>query len=481
MVAAVFCLRALVTAFAITPLWDVPDETGHFAYVDDLAHGRGIPVAGKSEIPRDVVRSWKGADAGAEANWISQHPPLYHFAAVPFLVVAERVSDLEETRFRAPRVLAALLGTVSIVWLFELVLLYTADAFIAFVVAAMLAVLPMFIHMSAGTNHDVAMALCGVAAAHYFVRLFRDGRASDLLKMSGALAAAGAIKLTALALAAPLLVIATAVLLERREARFSVIATAAFLSFSTAAAWLLRNELVSGGSLLLAPPAHAPELSLLAYFVEYPVVDHTMKNFIGLIGWTGTGNGAVRWLQIGGVAYLPYVLLLLVFAWTAIVWLALEGRRNMRLPVLVLATMTALAFTVAATNELSASDLLKNAAYGSLIALFTTLILVMQWKSLAFEARMTLSSLAIIAGFSAAYAIRIWNAYLFYGEMRATHGRYFFIVIPFIVFALIVPSYRLAQRCSPRFARAAAVAMLGILVAADVHFLVRGVLPFFSV
>ena len=70
-------------------------------------------------------------------------------------------------------------------------------------------------------------------------------------------------------------------------------------------------------------------MGLLDGLRNLPIVDHTFKNFFGLIGWTGTGRGAVRWFQISGAflaaELVPMVLVLLLAA--AWVW-----RRDFRAP-----------------------------------------------------------------------------------------------------------------------------------------------------
>jgi preprotein translocase subunit SecG len=38
-IAALFLVKAVVLALFVTPLWDVPDEVGHYALVADMAEG----------------------------------------------------------------------------------------------------------------------------------------------------------------------------------------------------------------------------------------------------------------------------------------------------------------------------------------------------------------------------------------------------------------------------------------------------------
>ena len=204
-VAALFLVKAVLLALFVTPLWDVPDETGHYAIVADLADGKGLPLPGRSILPPDVVADWaKGKVLPTEErwNWVAQHPPLYHVLAVPFLAAARALTPDPHWRYRAPRLLSALSGAGALLVLFAVFRQASGDAVFALAAASALSFLPMFSHMSSGTNHDVFLALlCGLAAL-FWVRLSRSGRFSDGVKMGVALAAAGATKLSALAVAA---------------------------------------------------------------------------------------------------------------------------------------------------------------------------------------------------------------------------------------------------------------------------------------
>src|SRR5258706_5153228 len=117
--AALFLVKAVVLAFWVTPLWDVPDETGHYAVVADLAEGRGLPLQGKSVLPSDVMSDWtRGKSATPIGNWVAQHPPLYHLLAAPILSAARAVTPDARWRYRAPRLLSALAGAAGLLLFF---------------------------------------------------------------------------------------------------------------------------------------------------------------------------------------------------------------------------------------------------------------------------------------------------------------------------------------------------------------------------
>jgi len=113
--ALLFFLKAAGLALFVTPLWDVPDEVGHFAYVADIADGRGLPRLGQSVIPPDLVAAWKGsAPESATLNWIAIHPPGYHIAAVPFLWAARAATGDLAWQLRLTRLSSALFGALAL-------------------------------------------------------------------------------------------------------------------------------------------------------------------------------------------------------------------------------------------------------------------------------------------------------------------------------------------------------------------------------
>ena len=100
--ALLFLIKTAVLALFVTPLWEVPDEPGHYAYVLDLTERRGFPVYGKTPLPAEVIASWKVSAAERPPfNWVAQHPPLYHLLAAPF--PGSAASEGDGVRLRAPR------------------------------------------------------------------------------------------------------------------------------------------------------------------------------------------------------------------------------------------------------------------------------------------------------------------------------------------------------------------------------------------
>jgi hypothetical protein len=475
--AVVFFVKAAALALFVTPLWDVPDESGHYGIVQDLADGKGLPLPGRSKVPGNVLADWMRAETPeAMENWAAQHPPLYHALAVPFLAAARAVTDDPHWLFRAPRLLSALCGAAALPLFFRAFLAAGADPPLAFFTAAAIGFVPEYTHMSSGTNHDVFVALLAGVAALYWARVVATGRLADGWKMAGALGAMGLTKLSALPVAVALLALCLRPLAAGRPGRTVRAGALALIAFAPPAAWALRQWLLLGNARLhpISRRRFDPA-SFFSYLRDYPVVDHTFKNFVGLIGWTGTGGGRVRWFQISG----PYLALFLALELAAsagtAVWLA--GRQLARRRILSLAA-AGLVFAFCAVWLFSTADgsaLPKRVLYALLVAV--PVAALAPAFSAPREDAPVLGSLAVCFLFGLAYLVNSWEAYEIYGQMRATNGRYFFAVFPFLAIGFVFPATRLfVDRLRRNVLLAACVAALALN---EVAFFSLQVIPFY--
>lgn len=483
LVAAVFFVKASLLALFVTPLWDVPDETGHYALIEDIVSGRGLPLMGRSVIPNDLYTRWMHAPPPSPPmpNWTAQHPPLYHLLAAPLLAAARAATDDPEWRYRAPRLLSAAAGALALLVLFAVFREASGDPAFAFVAASGVGFLPMFTHMSSGINHDVFLALCMGVAALFLVRLVHSGRFADGLAMGAALAAAGATKLSALAPAAVLLAAAFFALASRGARRLGEWLAIAAAAASLPALWLLRHRL-----LLPAVAAHPTgsahfDLGLLDYLTRYPVLDHTFKNFVGLIGWTGTGGGELRWFQIDGPWLLVYLVLAAGAAALSAVWIERQEPEHPSPAAvrLLLRALAAAAFAACFFSLLAGytgAGLAKRLAYSLLVAVLFLGAPRLLVRADTGSRIVGISQLTVLV-FIAAYLANSFAGFRAHGEMRATNGRYFFAVLPFLGLAYFEPA---ALALSPgRRRNFALAAVFAVLLADEIAFFLLRVVPFY--
>lgn len=479
-ISALFLVKAVVLAFWVTPLWDIPDESGHYGIVADLAEGRGLPVPGKTTLPADVLADWsKGKTAGPYLNWVAQHPPLYHLLAAPILSAAKAVTAEPRWLYRAPRLLSAISGAAALLLFFAAFLEATADPLLSFAAAAGVGFVPMYSHLASGTNHDILLALASGLAALGFARLARSGSFADAMTMAGGLAVAGGVKLSAVVPAAVLTLLAALRLKACGKLRLLQVVAIGATSVSLALAWTLRHWILFGNT-RVHPVSKEPFRlsSFLDYLRSEPVLDHTFKNLFGLIGWMGTGRGEVRWFQVSGVFLAPYVLLGALCAAGAAVWFWEKGgsRRAARAVCGAIAASVFLFCYLAFFSGAGAPGLLKGIVY-SLIAAVPFVALPGAFGGATAEEKVFAGSQLVFLVFCAAYLVNSFEAFEIYGQMRATNGRYFFAVLPFLVFAFPIAAARNFEGGRRRDA-VLLIILVALFVNETAFFLLR-VIPFY--
>jgi hypothetical protein len=476
--ALVFLAKAVVLAFWVTPLWDVPDETGHYAIVSDLAEGRGLPLQGKSVVSSDVVSDWtRGKARDPVSNWVAQHPPLYHLLAAPLLWAARAVTPDPRWRYRAPRLLSAIAGAAGLLFFFLAFREASGDPLLSFVAAAGVGFVPMYSHLASGINHDILLGMASGLAALCWVRFERTGLFSDAMKMSGALAFAGAVKLSAVVPAAALWLLCLPRLSARGGRRLAQAIAIGAASLSFPLLWTLRHWWLLG-NMRVHPVSQKPFdiADFFAYLRNQPVVDHTFKNFFGLIGWTGTGGGDLKWFQISGVFLAPYLLLALAGAAGTVVWL---WRRRPGVDRGLAAAAAAIIFGVCFFRLFARADgaeILKRVVY-SLLAAVPFLALPLAFRRRPAGEAILAGSQFVFLVFSLAYLANSYEAFQIYGQMRATNGRYFFAVLPFLVLAFVFPAARLLPKGRRR--DIGLLALLAALFVNETAFFVLKVIPFY--
>lgn len=155
------------------------DEPWHYAYIESLAMGKGLPS------PKETHQA--------------QHPPFYYAIAAVMRAAVGPFLNVEATK-HAVRFVATLLGLCTLLLVYRLArLLAPGDPWLAIATPAMVAFLPMFTYITSVVNNDGAVVLCLTAFLLFLATFLRDGAERSLLAAGVALGLALLSKETALA------------------------------------------------------------------------------------------------------------------------------------------------------------------------------------------------------------------------------------------------------------------------------------------
>ena len=290
LVATLFASLAVFLAIFVTPPGDLPDESGHYAYVVDMTKGRPFPLLNQAEIPPNLWRDIEGAPDRHRKNYIVQHPPLYYgVAAIPYAIVHKFTED-KQILSRAPRMVSALsLGLLVLVLFRMLTFLGIAEG-PALAGASLIGFIPMVTHLASGISNDLFLTLMAALATLYLVKYVVDGHIRHAYACAFWLACAGATKMTAWILIAAYVGI---LLFEMRKRGLLWIGHAlavSLLSVSTALWWMRRN-IYHFGDPFFVYGSHLKQqvfdYSLLDYFRQQPFFEWLMYHFYALMGFSG--------------------------------------------------------------------------------------------------------------------------------------------------------------------------------------------------
>jgi hypothetical protein len=448
LVALMFFVKFAVYACMVTPLWDVPDESGHYSYVNDITKGE-LPLLGKTLLDREVVHSWINPQARQRGNWIAQHPPLFYVLDAP-VVLAARAMGLDfEQQVRAARLPSALFGGLTILGLILFLAAATGRHELGLAGGIFFGSTPMFLHLSSGVTHDTLVACTATWAMYWVVRWMDSKRFVHVLYAGLLVAACTVTKITGLAMAVPVFLAlcwrlwrtqpATGVPQGHALLRWAGFCAVLWLvMFTPVCIWIARNlvyfhRMFPDVSTL--HPAKLVPIGFFQYMTQFPVWEHILLNFIALVGWTGSGNEVLKWIQANGFLA-RYFLAFLGTGSLAVLIAPVYSQRAKPLRHALIAVIV-LAATIFYLRWPQLS-LVRWTGLLLLAALVATLATHARafWRSngvgwlLAAGAACTLFFLLV-------YYETLWSG--FAGSMRATHGRYLYPVMPFLLLALLWP------------------------------------------
>jgi hypothetical protein len=494
--------KALYLAFFVTPLWDIPDEIGHLAYVMQIVGGGEIPVLGDAKIPPEIMSHIRQVEgASAIGNWIAQHPPLYYtIAAVPFWMAQQFTTDVE-ILYRAPRIIAAISAALLLLVLYRTARLTGLSERGALCLAGCVGWIPMVSHLSSGTNHDLPLFLISALVFHYLARFVLQHYNRDAYIAALWLSLAGATKMTAWVLLPPFFLVIAWELRGNLHIWGLHLLGITGTAFCLPAVWMIRNTMVYGNPIQTAithSPSRLPEPlqeSVFEFLSAQPILEHFLLNFYGLIGWGDFGDGP-HWFQVDGFPLTTFTLVLGLFSFVLLL-------RFFH----VLFRQKIVNQSTRFINSLISFKLKSQELWPCIrilvISLIIGIFLLLSYFSLkgSFEANIRLVAIAMILAlgvgsiitvlfedndterlffygliaflfFAVVVFLQIYQYYLVDGRLRATHGRYFYPVLPWIItsFSLILVDRVWGERLLMLF--------FPVLVIAETDAYISQILPF---
>lgn len=508
-VAFVLAIKFLVIAFMITPLWDIPDEFAHVAYIIDLSDGGSLPLLGDSRIPAYVLEHVFGTAEGRSSfNWIVQHPPAFHFVATLPLIAASFLSSNQDIIFLSPRIISVLFSIFSFLVLYKTTLKMTDNRTLSLSLSLSLFSTPMISHLSGGANHDIfLLSMCSLATLS-FANFMIERRLRYLYFTAFFLTMACATKTTAWVLLPPLLAFMAVEYRASLHIYFMHGILVGLIALSAPILWMARNFYHFGTPIIAAKDLRGnskqplEDQSYFDYASQFPVYDELQKHYIGLFGWMGNGTG--RLLDVSGSPLVYYSLLITLVAITLHIFIfsrantakhnlagILKRKRLPKFPLIRYSVMmlnranfyigsqiffcaSLFGFLLAKSTTSSADGAVLRVV--SSILLFTSGVgaLFVIFERAGPRERFIKYSLIIFTFFSFVLLTQLYGVYVSQHRYGAIHGRYFFPMLPFLVVALSVVLNRFS------FANPVAVIIAINCVVIEAYVFFDQVIPFYE-
>ena len=473
-----FTIKFTLYGWWVTPFWEIPDEPGHFSYVEDLRQGH-YPELGKTRMTGEVARSWLGEGRSPGPNWIAQHPPLYYAMATPMNAIAAAAGADFDTRVKVVRLLTALIGGLALLGLGLFIRSATGNDTLGIASAVFIGATPMFTHLSSGVSHDPLVAATAAWCAYGCVRWLRSDHMRDALLCAMFAALCMGTKITGIAMAVPLFgMMALRVLFLKPDwtlARRIKLSTLIWLvMFAPICLWMLRNMVIFDNPLpdaRLLKTMNPKDIGFIDYMLRHPIWQSVFLNFVALVGWTGQAKGTINFVQATGLTAQFFTGAILFFSACSLArlspWLQTPGRFH--------ALLGAVAVVVVALAIASTRHSFATQASFALFLLIVASACVSLLPTLRGDdqAWLVLSSSVVALLFGLLYYRHTWSSFLDFGAARALHGRYFYAVLPFVGFLLL-------RRCGDgRGPLVVALVAAFALLVSELFFL-RHVLPMYG-
>lgn len=501
LIVCLFLIKALVLAFGVTPLWDIPDETGHFSYVRDMATSYKVPLLGDSLIGSDILSNlYHKETTGTQANWIAQHPPVYYFFSAIIYKIGTYFTSAPELLFRIPRIASALFASMTLLVLYRIFQSFRLSKFHSMFLVAFIAFLPMYSNMSSGTNNDMGVTFFTTLSIGYWVAFLQTSHVKDGYWSMFWISVAIATKMTALVIMVPMLLI---ILFEIRP--FSTVWMKHAVGLSTISVllplpWFIRNYLEFGTPLATAHTLPTNKfllednplnVSIIDFLSKVPFYEHFFINFFGLFGWIGTGKGmTTHWVQISGIPLEAYTYITFIIVSISLVlflkyiqksFFGYKCHTDLFSQKIYVVSSLFIAFVLGYilidnlyTVHTISGHFRKFIFIELLVLSFLSTMLLFFPHRIEYKIR--IYAIVVFSFFAVVITWKLYGIYLLDGRMRATHGRYFYPLIAMLMIGVFMPVLKYLK---PK--RSAMLFVVIILIVLESMTIFRQAIPWYSI
>jgi len=446
-VLALFFLKSGILSWNMIPRWDLPDEYGHYSYIEDLSEGRGLPVLGKSELS-----NWVKQDIGKEGdfcgNWIAQHPPLYYVLMAPVHRALSWCIGDPLIVFKCLRIVSSFFG-ISLLWMIYLLARQLGlSRFMGTALTAGVGMIPMVTNLTAGLGHDLLLSfLCCWGCLHW-IRFSQNRKLREFWLACLVFGLACVTKYTALVIS---MVWFAGVAVSYRESMrvwLKGVTTGFVILFAPISLWMVRNLVVYDRMLPVSDDGiignRVLDFGFFEFLRHFDVLSNLFHNGISLLGWMAGGqDGKGLLLFLPPQLWAPYGLVLVGLACLSLgVFRSLYGMRGGR-KLNDFALLTCMfPGVVASIFVFRTSEWLFQLS----LILLSCCVLWMLWinlrtnlvKAEGFLAVISISH-CVILGFCGVLLYKMYQFALAVGFLKAAHGRYLYPLVGFFIIGFCGP------------------------------------------
>lgn len=435
-----FVLKTTLLAFFITPLWSIPDEKGHFSYGYHIASGKGLPILGEARMA-DILNKHIESENNLPLNHIAQHPPLYYLLLAAPIKLMMVIDAPEDWLFYFPRIINIMLGTLSLIFMYKFFAEVNKNFWHSILLVSIPLFTPLYGSLTSGMTNDILLVFLVCVASLYWFRLMKSNDKKNALYMGLFLSLALLTKITAIAIVIPMLVSILLWPFAQLKSRIYFFIWSSICSFFFPFIWFFTNiirfgsPIVRAGTVLEWSNSEPVNITYLEYLRNTSGLQTTFKWFFA---WFSKSDFASITLTDDFFPIVSFIVLFFVcLSYIAYLIILYKHKSILAYILLAFSVIVSLLFYIFVFSGESLSFL-----FSIMFGMVICFVFIFLKRNLDFQHSTMFCSLFIIFVFFATYLYQLVDVYKEYAEMRATQGRYWYPILPFLLIGIVYPGLK---------------------------------------